>query len=127
VRRIFKDLTGIRVSRKKFAKPIALPEPLEHGDDPRLDDSGMELMTPDFTQDVGHCTNSTILSKTADLAVQEINVSNMHTHGSIILLNVLADLNDRIIHRKLFWRCTVRSLSSALCSMSLPKQRSEAM
>ncbi|KAF8465183.1 hypothetical protein JB92DRAFT_3136036 [Gautieria morchelliformis] len=35
--------------------------------------SNLELMMPDFTEDVGHQSNSTILSKTADLTVHEIN------------------------------------------------------
>ncbi|KAF8484202.1 hypothetical protein JB92DRAFT_3131816 [Gautieria morchelliformis] len=73
MRRIFKDLTRIRVTWKRFADPIPLPDPLEPGADARLDDSGMELMTPDFTEDMGHRTNSAILSKTADLTVHEIN------------------------------------------------------
>ncbi|KAF8482265.1 hypothetical protein JB92DRAFT_3132525 [Gautieria morchelliformis] len=73
MRRIFKDLTGIRVMRKKFADPIPLPDPLEPGADPWLDESGMELMTPNFTEDVNHQTNSAILGKTADLTVHEIN------------------------------------------------------
>ncbi|KAF8492266.1 hypothetical protein JB92DRAFT_2835441 [Gautieria morchelliformis] len=35
--------------------------------------SNLELMMPDFTEDVGHQSNSAILSKTADLTVHEIN------------------------------------------------------
>ncbi|KAF8512970.1 hypothetical protein JB92DRAFT_2830538 [Gautieria morchelliformis] len=40
---------------------------------PRVDESGMELLTPLFTEDVSHPENCKVFNKVADMAVDEIN------------------------------------------------------
>ncbi|KAF8523227.1 hypothetical protein JB92DRAFT_3110203 [Gautieria morchelliformis] len=69
------QLTGIRISRKKNIDRERLPHPRRRGASPRRNQSGEELLTPNFTEDVQHAHNRLILDKTADLAVAEINAS----------------------------------------------------
>jgi hypothetical protein len=75
VRRIFKQLTGIRTTRKKSGEKAPIPRPPCPGADPRLDASGMELLTPLFMEDVSHPANTKVLDKVVDMPVAEINVS----------------------------------------------------
>ncbi|KAF8496598.1 hypothetical protein JB92DRAFT_3126107 [Gautieria morchelliformis] len=75
VQRNFQELTGIRISRKKNIDQEPLPHPRRRGASPRRNQSGEELLTPNFTEDVQHAHNRLILDKTADLAVAEINAS----------------------------------------------------
>ncbi|KAF8491551.1 hypothetical protein JB92DRAFT_3128306 [Gautieria morchelliformis] len=75
VRRVFKQLAGIKTTRKKSGAEEPLPGPPRTGADPRVDESGILLLTPLFTEDVSHAENCKVFDKVADMAVEEINTS----------------------------------------------------
>ncbi|KAF8530779.1 hypothetical protein JB92DRAFT_2825507 [Gautieria morchelliformis] len=75
VQRICQELMGIQISRKKNTDQEWLPHPPRPGASLRYNQSGEELLTPNFTEDIQHEHNHLILDKSADLAVTEINAS----------------------------------------------------
>ncbi|KAF8530767.1 hypothetical protein JB92DRAFT_2825499 [Gautieria morchelliformis] len=75
VQRICQELMGIQISRKKNTDQEWLPHPPGPGASLRYNQSGEELLTPNFTEDIQHEHNHLILDKSADLAVTEINAS----------------------------------------------------